>query len=320
MAPPARLTGGVLGLLTAAQLVTGCGRPPAAPPHQTVLRLAISRSGFTGQLAREYVRLLPDVTFQAVQSSENTLDNIINGDVDLGLTFADTSYVKNIEVQSQSNPRPALRAIGVLHVAPLHLLVRQGSGINALRDLRGRRVGTMQGDAIAERLLKALGLNGAIVKIGPIPRPELAGPGAESISSMLASNKLDALFIVNMYPGTVVEEAIKAGSRLLPIEGPAVTEIAVEYPFVHLISIPANTYPRQDTRIRTIGMPFLLVCRSDLDDDVGYRLAAHLLEAVSRVPLYNSVLRHIAVKDASATPIPLHDGAARYYREFEVLQ
>src|SRR5262249_22727558 len=151
-------------------------------------------------------------------------------------------------------------------------------------------------DSITEWVLKALDLNHAIVKV-PVLRPEISG---QPLKAMFDANALDALFIVNMYPATLVEDAINAGTRLLPVEGEPVTHLSVDYPFVQLLSLPANTYPQQPERIRTIGMPFLFVCRSDLDDDIAYRLAAHLLDAVSRIPMYNSVLRHIAVQDASA--------------------
>ena len=182
-------------------------------------------------------------------------------------------------------------------------------------------IGTILGDFLTEWVIKAFRLNGAIVPVGPFTRPQLSNALAQgSLDAVFGAHKLDALFLVNMYPATLVEDLTRAGARLIPIEGRTLADLSTEYPFVQWISIPAHVYPGQRERIRTIAVPALLVCRSDLDDELVYQLAAHLLDAVSQVPLYNSVLRHIAAQDASATPIPLHDGAARYYREYEILQ
>jgi TRAP transporter TAXI family solute receptor len=193
--------------------------------------------------------------------------------------------------------------------------------LKQIGDLRGRRIGSMLGDFLTDWVLKAFRLNEAIVRIGPFTRPQLSNALAQgSLDALFGLNKLDALFIVNMYPATLVADLTGAGASLIPIQGKTLADLSAEYPFVQWISIPAHVYPGQAERIRTIAVPALLVCRSDLDDELVYRLASHLLDAVSQVPLYNTVLRHIAAQDASATPIPLHDGAARYYREYEVLQ
>jgi TRAP-type uncharacterized transport system substrate-binding protein len=69
--------------------------------------------------------------------------------------------------------------------------------------------------------------------------------------------------------------------------------------------------------VHTIGVGSLLVCRSDLDEALVHDLTQRLFEILpalsSQLALGPTDLEH-----APATPIPLHDGAARYYREREL--
>jgi TRAP-type uncharacterized transport system substrate-binding protein len=72
--------------------------------------------------------------------------------------------------------------------------------------------------------------------------------------------------------------------------------------------------------VKTIGSESLLVCRDDLDDKLVYRMTKGFFEALPRLTEAHSAMRYVDPKFASATPIPLHAGAAQYYRESQLLQ
>ena len=66
----------------------------------------------------------------------------------------------------------------------------------------------------------------------------------------------------------------------------------------------------------TIGLDGLLVCRSGLDTDMVYGVTKAFFQALPELSAFDAPpLRQMNPEDASATPIPLHEGAARYYRE-----
>ena len=64
----------------------------------------------------------------------------------------------------------------------------------------------------------------------------------------------------------------------------------------------------------------ILVCRSDLDENLVHELTKHLFAAIARVATYHQALRLIELHRASTTAIPLHEGAARYYREWALFR
>jgi len=72
--------------------------------------------------------------------------------------------------------------------------------------------------------------------------------------------------------------------------------------------------------IHTIGVDSLLICRKDLDESIVYDLTKHFFEALPALSSSLDALRFMDLDESPATPIPLHDGAARYYRERELLQ
>jgi TRAP transporter TAXI family solute receptor len=134
----------------------------------------------------------------------------------------------------------------------------------------------------------------------------------------LTSGKLDAVFITAAEKVEVVRQAMLAGSRLLDVTGPVAERLRVEYPFLQPTTIPPGTYPGQDRPVRTLQESVVLICRQDLDDVIVREITAALFKVLPRLSVSGDFLRLIDVRGAPATPIPLHPGAAWYYREREL--
>jgi TRAP transporter TAXI family solute receptor len=129
------------------------------------------------------------------------------------------------------------------------------------------------------------------------------------------------MFVVGGYPAEAVRAVTRDGiGKVIPIEGPSVERLRTDSRFVQLALIPANTYTGQTESVRTVGVQNLFVCRRDLDEQVAYELTKQFFAALPRLSALVSSLRLLNVNQASATLIPLHDGAARYYRERELFR
>ena len=92
------------------------------------------------------------------------------------------------------------------------------------------------------------------------------------------------------------------------------------YPFLRPTNIPADTYAGQSSAVRTIGVDTVFLCRSELDDSLVYQLTRQFFESLPKLSLTQKSLRRMELQQAPASPIPLHEGAARYYREQELLR
>ena len=76
----------------------------------------------------------------------------------------------------------------------------------------------------------------------------------------------------------------------------------------------------QDEATETLGSEWPLVCRSDLSEDLVYELTREFFAQLPAMARQHREAALIDPEQAPATPIPLHPGAARYYREREILR
>ncbi|MGE5198331.1 MAG: TAXI family TRAP transporter solute-binding subunit [Rhodospirillaceae bacterium] len=309
----------VAGLLTIAFVTAGtvaCSRP-AAPLARRVIRLTTGTPGARfhplGQaLTRAYSAAFPSFDVRPVDSAGSiaNVEALQRGDADVGLSYADVAYMAYVGgLDGRQEAFANLRGIAVLELAPVHLVVRPGSTISDAAGLRGMRIAVGpagSGSAFtADIVLRALGI-ASTAHVEPMKYNDAA--------ARLAAGTIDALFVTGTDPVDAVQSATRAGARLLPLGGPAIVRLRHDYPFFRSTLIHGGTYPGHPDPIRTIGVDNLLVCRRGLDEDTVHDLAQQLFAQLPSM----SILIGMDLEQAPATPIPLHDGAARYYREREL--
>jgi TRAP transporter TAXI family solute receptor len=306
---------GVIGLLTAglaaAVLVSGCQPAEVAQPRRSLKVLMhpayVSRGGATLQHALQ--KAIPELQIQVNEEERETavVAAVHGGDADVAFALADLSYLAYLG-QWDGPPLDRLRGIATLNTSPLYVLVRGDSGIRSLDDLRGRRVNLGQpGSSTAftlEIVLQALG--------GDIRKSY--EPFQESLAK-LADGRVDATFVIDGYPLESVREALAGGARLVALSETTTRGLRREHPFVRPVVIPRGVYG--EGAIPTMGIERLLICRDGLDEELAYRVTKVFFEALPELSASDRQLRQMDVENAPATPVPLHGGAGRYYREQE---
>jgi TRAP transporter TAXI family solute receptor len=165
---------------------------------------------------------------------------------------------------------------------------------------------------VADLTLRAFGIDPKEVK------GELSG--ITDAVEQVADGRFDAMFVNASYPFSLLQPAFERGARLVPITGPALDDLIEQYPFIRAVTIPAGTYPGQAEAVSTIGVNVVLVCGAELDERLVYDLTRTFFEALPQLTAAQSSLRLMDPEQAPATPIPLHEGAARYYRESELFR
>jgi uncharacterized protein len=307
-----------VGVLLATLASAGCERQTAlSASTRRVVRL-VSDTTTTQSLAAEYARSLPSVDVRLVTAGGfmGTVMAIQRGDADMGFVLADVAYLANLDVGSRAGTAGVpLRGMAALQTAPVHLLARRGISAADIVHHKHLRVGTNGAFSsqamLAQLVLGAYEFEDASVRNAPLTSDE--------ISRAMADGTIDVAFVTAYYPSQSVTAAAQTGAELLPIDGDLAERFRHKYPFVRRVVIPPHTYPGQPAAVRTIGVDRLLVCRSDLDETLAHDLTRVFIEAVPRIfASLRASSRMIDLDRASATPIPLHNGAALYYREREL--
>jgi TRAP transporter TAXI family solute receptor len=132
---------------------------------------------------------------------------------------------------------------------------------------------------------------------------------------------LDAAIVVAGLPADVLTDlSADPGVRLLPIPREQVRTMRAQYPFLQPVVVPAGTYASISGEVESVGVASLLVSRVDVDEELVYRMTRELFDALPQLYEVHPAVRLIDPEQAPATPIPLHPGAARYYRERQMTQ
>jgi uncharacterized protein len=304
--------------------VCACDGPTATlSPPRAIVRFTTGPQGggfypLGEGLARAYAASLPRLTVETLPSGGAiaNAEAIQRGDADFGFAFADVAYIAFGRGLNGASRYDRLRGMAVLQLTPLHLVVRPGSDVRTIADLRGRRVSAglpSTGTALIVRLV--------LEEFGLGPREmDMEALSFSEAADRLVKGTLDAMFDAAIYPADAVQMALDAGARLVPITGPSVERLRREYPFFRPVLIPRLTYRGVGHPVQTIGVDSLLVCRRDLDASLVYDLTKGFFEALPSLSSSVDALRFMDLDQSPATPIPLHAGAARFYRERELLR
>jgi TRAP transporter TAXI family solute receptor len=211
-------------------------------------------------------------------------------------------------------PQGNLRAIANLYQESLQIVVRAESPIKSIPDLKGRRVSLGERGsgtrATASLVIEAYGLTprsfkGEQLSIGDAVRE-------------LQEGTLDAFFVVggDTIPSILqLAEAIPV--RLLPVDGEPAQVLRQANQFLTMDVIPAGNY-RNEAAVVTVGIGTYWLVLDSMAEELAYELTKSLWHPSTRKILDEGspIGRKIRFENAFiGLPIPLHDGASRYYVE-----
>ena len=320
----------VVGCLAICAVAASC--TPRAAGARSLVRLAGGPRDATffilaNAIASVYTQRLPDVVTQTLETkgtSEN-LDVMESGEAECGFGSADLVYDAYLRGTARSaQPHGHLRGVAVLFPNVLHVVTRGDSGQVSLADLSGKRLAVaVPGDLGPNRSEpRRDAVTSTIAELSPRheqPHTHLIGM-ADAVSE-LEDRRVDAAIYYGGYPFQPVTEAAQRFSvHFMAFDDLASSLVKAKYPFWKSVVIPAGTYHSQDSAVATVAIDNVLVCRSDLPPDLVYRLTRGLFEGLSSVASVHASARQINPERGASTPIPLHDGATRYYRERELFR
>jgi uncharacterized protein len=286
-------------------------------PRQSVSFATGSPSGvyetYGKLLKQELDRNLRGVTVHLV-NTEGSVDNVkrvATGRADFTIAAADA-------VADYDGPgRSRLRACARLYDDYVHLVVPAGSSVKSAADLRHKRVGIGQPTSgiqlITMRLLRAAGLDPAKdVTTEPV--------GIGAAPDMLRKGELDAFFWSGGLPTQrIAELADDFPIRLVPLAD-LVRRLHAQggrARFYRQAVMPADAYPdvRSDDAVQTIAIPNLLVTPVSTDSGLVERVTRAVIDSRDRIGRQVHAAQLVDLRTAVFTdPLPLHDGARRYYR------
>jgi TRAP transporter TAXI family solute receptor len=315
---------GILMLCAPAAAIAGAGCRATSERRAPERLKVLARGENPRGLVAYYNETIPGIhsTLEIIPGSAFVVKALKHGSAELGYAQADVVYTAyRSGLGDDPTPYTNLRAIALIQRANVVAVVRRDSRYRRIADLGGARIGIdpegSYGAVYAQTLLKANGLDeGGVV---------LAHLSPAQMAARIKEHSIDAaIFVGSIGAGamntSLVDLNRTVGIRVLEVNRQTINALRAHYPFITPTTVPAGDIPGEPNEIHTFGVENVLICRRDLGEDLVYRLTAGLFEEAERIAQRTSDGRRINLEQAPATPIPLHPGAARYYREREVLQ
>ena len=309
---------GGFGALLVAVLTSAACAPGDRPD---ILALATAGTGgvyyvLGGSIAELWSRELPEQDFVAevTGGSVENLSLLLGGDVQVAFSMGTSAHEVFYATGSFSEREAGqILALTALYPNVLHLVTVEGTGVESLVDLVGRRVSVGapgSGTEVAARtVLEANGISYDDFQPQRLNFNETA--------SALRDRNIDAGFLSAGTPtSAIMDLATARPMRLVPIGVTEVDNTSVLDPTVsHDFFLP-GTYPGQDIEVETLSTPNLLVVRADMSEELVYDLIQALSAVQTELAGVHPAARHISAEyTLGASPIPLHPGAVRYFVE-----
>lgn len=306
---------GLLGLVAAGS---------QALAQETRLSIATGGTGgvyypMGGGIANLLSKYVPgyQATAEVTGGSVDNLKLVGAKKAEVGFSMADASLDAARGEDKFKGAPVSHRTLAVLYPNIMHVVSVDGTGVNTIADLKGKRVSTgspgSATEVMAFRVLEAAGID----KDKDLKRERL---GAAESTNAMKDRKIDAYFWVGGLPTAAVTDlAATPGMKLKLVDhSDLVSKMNAKYgPLYAASAIPASTYPGQDKAANVTSVWNILVAHETMTDQVAYNIVKTIFEKREELATVHGEARNIKPESqkASNTPVPFHPGALKYFAE-----
>jgi hypothetical protein len=278
-----------------------------------------------GLLAQALTERVPDVvvTGQAGNASVANCNLIKDHQIESAFVQNNVAY-SAYEGKDQFAGKPVknLRGIASLYPETIQIVARADSGIKSLKDIKGKKlIPGDRGSGTEVDTLNVLAAQGLTYK-------DFAGVdwlGFSGASQRLQDKQADVTFTTAGWPTAAITElAMSTNIVLVPIEEALINKITKTYAFYSKVVIPKGTYKGMTADVATITTMAQWVVDEQVPEELVYNLTKALWEkgkdgkesGADVMAKVHAKGRDVQLKTAlSGMAIPLHPGAAKYYKE-----
>jgi TRAP transporter TAXI family solute receptor len=235
-------------------------------------------------------------------------------------TFGISTAVSSVDAYNGAAPykqaHDKIRLLAAQYNQYVQFVTLKGSGINSVKDLKGKRLNVgargLTGEVVARAILQSHGMS--YNDLGFV-----SYLGFADATNEMRDGRVDAIIWIADAPfGQLVDLSQSHEITLIPFTAEQVAAIRKIVPGLIPATIPAGTYRHIAAAVPTLMSPNVLLVGAGLDPDFVYEVTKVYVENFARLQEASPVLRQ--VKDPSALAkadlvVPYHLGAARYYKE-----
>ena len=255
-------------------------------------------------------------TAEVTGGSVDNLKLIGAGKSEVGFAMVDAAWEASQGLDKFKDNKVSARTLMVLYPNKMQVVTIDGTGINKLSDLKGKRVSTGSPGSGVEvmtlRVLEAMGID---------PKKDIKQErlgAAESVNA-IKDRKIDAFFWVGGAPTAALTDlAATPGIKMKMLDhAEAVEAMNKKYgPLYTKGTIAANAYQGMDKAVDNIDVWNILVTNDKMSDQMAYNIVKTLIEKKPDLVAVHKEAENIDLKSQNTgSPIPFHPGAKKYFEE-----
>jgi TRAP transporter TAXI family solute receptor len=297
--------------------------PPAIAQQQNRISITTGGTGgvyypLGGGMANILSKSVPGLsaTAEVTGGSIDNLKLLGAGKSEVGFSMVDASWEALNGTDKFKDNKVNVRTLMVLYPNKTQIVTLDGSAINKVSDMKGKRVSTGAPgsgvEVVALRVLEAAGIDAK----KDLKQERLSV--AESANA-IKDRKIDAFFWVGGVPTAAITDlAATPGVKIRLIDHAEFVD-AMNQKYGPLYAkgvIPSGSYSGQDKPNAEIDIWNILVASDKMSDKLAYDIVKTLFEKKPDLIAVHQEAKNIELKNQSVgSPIPFHPGAKKYLEE-----
>ena len=254
-----------------------------------------------------------NLTVNATGGSTENARLMASGDNEFAMIQSDVfSYAHNGIELFEGYPVTNIKAITACYPEMVQIIVRKGSGISTVEDMRGKKicVGAVGSgyEVAARQILGAYGMT----------YDDIDETFADQATAKngVQDGTFDGMFLCSGYPnGNMMELSLNGTIDQLSIDQEHLDILLEKYPFYSVFTPETDEY-NLGHPVTSVAVKCMMVCLDSFTEDEIYALTKAIYENLSDIQEINAKANYMSLQDAlSGIPSDLHPGARRYYEE-----
>ena len=256
-------------------------------------------------------------TAEVTGGSVDNLKLIGSGKPYVGFSMTDAAQDAYRGVDKFKGNKVPLKTLMILYPNRMHVVSVEGRGVTKLADLKGKHVSTgspgSATEVMAFRIIEAAGLD----KDKDMKRERLGV--AESVNA-IKDGKIDAFFWVGGLPTAGVTDLANTPGNKIKMVDHAEVVAAMNKKYGNLYVqdvIPKSTYHGMEADNHQATVMNILVANESMDDKTAYNIVKTIFDKRADLIAVHKEAANFKLENqkASASPIPFHPGAMKYFAE-----
>jgi uncharacterized protein len=254
---------------------------------------------------------------QSTKASVENLNLLQQGKGEIAFTLGDSladAWKGNAEVGFKAK-LGKLRTVAAIYPNYVQIAALKSANIKTLADLKGKRMSVGAPKSGTELNARAI-LTAAGMSYKDLSKVEYL-PFNESVE-LMKNRQLDAT-LISAGLGVSAIRDLCASVDCVVVEIPKSVVAKMGSPY-QSAPIPGGTYKGNDQNVDAVAIPNYLVTRAGLSDQEVYEMTKDIFDNLSALQAAHAAAKGIKLDNAAKNPpVPLHPGAAKFYKEKGVM-